>query len=302
MPNDPRAPAPTLVVLAAGMGSRYGGLKQLDPVGPAGATLMDYSVFDARRAGFGRVVFVIRPDMEEAFRPFVGERYGSSIEVATAHQRRGAIPAGVVDPPERTKPWGTGQAVLVAEPHVAGPFAVINADDFYGRAAYDALATFFRSSPDDTCALVGYRLSDTLSESGGVNRGVCKVSTEGWLSGIEEMYEIRRGADGKFSGRGSLPLSDATLVSMNFWGFTPAIFGLLRRGFDDFFRTADLLKGEYLLPTEIDRAIEAGRARVRVLDAGSRWFGMTYPADRPAVSAAIHKLVTEGAYPERLDG
>ena len=284
------------------MGSRYGGLKQLDPVGPNGATLMDYSVFDARRAGFGKVVFVIRPDMEEAFRPFVSERYGSAIEVATAHQRREDIPAGVKAPAERTKPWGTGQAVLAAETEVSGPFAVINADDFYGRAAYEGLAGFFGSSKDDTFALVGYRLSDTLSESGGVNRGVCKVTADGWLDGIEEMYEIQRRADGAYAGRGSLPLNDRTLVSMNFWGFTPAVFGLLRSGFADFFRSADLLKGEYLLPTEIDRAIHAGRVKVKVLDAGSRWFGMTYPADRPAVSAAIHRLVAEGAYPERLDG
>lgn len=294
--------APILVVLAAGMGSRYGGLKQLDPVGPNGATLMDYSVFDARRAGFRRVVFVIRPDMEEAFRPFVSARYGSAIEVATAHQRRDDIPAGLANPPERTKPWGTGQAVLAAEAHVDGPFAVINADDFYGRAAYDALATFFAVSPDDRYALVGYRLADTLSESGGVNRGVCKVSADGWLAGMEEMYEIRRDSGGTFTGRGSLPLTDATLVSMNCWGFTPVVFDLLRRGFGEFFRTSDLLKGEYLLPTEINRAIQAGGARVRVLDAGSRWFGMTYPADRPTVSAAIHRLVAEGAYPERLDG
>lgn len=300
MPHD--RTSPVLVVLAAGMGSRYGGLKQLDPVGPNGATLMDYSVFDARRAGFRRVVFVIRPDMEEAFRPFVSARYGSTIEVATAHQRREDIPKGAPNPAERTKPWGTGQAVLAAEPHVDGPFAVINADDFYGRAAYDALAKFFLSSRDDASALVGYRLTDTLSASGGVNRGVCKVSADGWLSGIEEMYEIKRGADRKLTGRGSLPLTDTTLVSMNFWGFTPSVFGLLRRGFAEFFRTADLLKGEYLLPTEIDRAIHAGTTRVRVLDAGSRWFGMTYPADRPTVSAAIHRLVAEGAYPERLDG
>ena len=293
---------PTLVVLAAGMGSRYGGLKQLDPVGPNGATLMDYSVFDARRAGFARVVFVIRPDMEEAFRPFVSARYGSKIEVLTAHQRRDDIPAGVSNPAERTKPWGTGQAVLAAEPHVKGRFAVINADDFYGRAAYDGLAKFFGSSPDDTYSIVGYRLADTLSESGGVNRGVCKVTRDGWLADIEEMYEIQRGADGKFSGRGSLPLSDTTLVSMNFWGFTPAVFDLLRHGFGEFFRTSDLLKGEYLLPTEINRAIQAKRARVRVLDAGSKWFGMTYPADRPTVSAAIHRLVADGVYPERLDG
>ena len=293
---------PTLVVLAAGMGSRYGGLKQLDPVGPNGATLMDYSVFDARRAGFARVVFVIRPDMEEAFRPFVSARYGSKIEVLTAHQRREAIPAGVSNPAERTKPWGTGQAVLAAEPHVKGPFAVINADDFYGRAAYDALAKFFNLSRDDTYSIVGYRLADTLSESGGVNRGVCKVTGDGWLADIEEMYEIRRGADGKFAGRGSLPLSDTTLVSMNFWGFTPAVFDLLRQGFGEFFRTADPLKGEYLLPTEINRAIQAKGARVRVLDAGSKWFGMTYPADRPTVSAAIHRLVADGIYPERLDG
>lgn len=298
--TDPRQ-SPTVVVLAAGMGSRYGGLKQLDPVGPHGATLMDYSVFDARRAGFGKVVFVIRPDMEEAFRPFVSERYGTTIDVATAHQRREDIPAGVVPPAGRTKPWGTGQAVLAAQSQVPGPFAVINADDFYGRAAYEGVARFFGTSRDDTFALVGYRLSDTLSESGGVNRGVCKVGAAGALEGIEEMYDIQRAPDGGYAGRGSLPLGDETLVSMNFWGFTPAVFGLLRQGFDEFFRSTDLLKGEYLLPSEIDKAIQGGRARVRVLDAGSRWFGMTYPADRPAVSAAIHRLVAEGVYPEHLD-
>lgn len=298
--TEPRQ-SPTLVVLAAGMGSRYGGLKQLDPVGPGGATLMDYSVFDARRAGFGKVVFVIRPDMEEALRPFVSERYGTSIDVATAHQRREDIPPGVTNPADRTKPWGTGQAVLAAESQVPGPFAVINADDFYGRAAYEGVARFFGVSRDDTCALVGYRLSDTLSESGGVNRGVCKVKAEGWLDGIEEMYDIQRRPDGSYTGRGSLPLSDATLVSMNFWGFTPSVFGLLRHGFEEFFRSTDLQKGEYLLPTEIDKAIQGAWARVRVLDAGSRWFGMTYPADRPAVSAAIHRLVADGVYPERLD-
>ncbi|MFI5235066.1 MAG: NDP-sugar synthase [Gemmatimonadales bacterium] len=300
MPNQPQSP--TLVVLAAGMGSRYGGLKQLDPVGPGGSTLMDYSVFDAGRAGFGRVVFVIRPDMEEAFRPFVAERYGSTIEVATAHQRREDVPAGVMPPPDRTKPWGTGQAVLAAEPHVTGPFAVINADDFYGRKAYDALAKFFAESRDDTVALVSYRLNDTLSESGGVNRGVCRVNAAGWLEGIEEMYDIKRGPDGKLADRDGRALTDMTPVSMNFWGFTPAVFRLLHDGFDAFFRTADLSKGEYLLPTELNSAMLRGAVQIRVLDAGSRWFGMTYPADRPAVAAAIQRLVTDGTYPERLHG
>lgn len=294
--------APTLVVLAAGMGSRYGGLKQLDPVGPGGATLMDYSVFDAKRAGFGRVVFIIRPDMEEAFRPFVAERYGSTIDVATAHQRKEDIPAGVTPPPDRAKPWGTGQAVLAAERQVNGPFAVINADDFYGRGAYEALARFFAGNRDDTFALVGYRLVDTLSESGGVNRGVCRVSRDGWLEDIVETYDIQRRADGRLAGKDGAPIADETPVSMNFWGFTPAVFPLLRAGFDEFFRTADLAKGEYLLPSELDRAVKRGAARVRVIESGSRWFGMTYPGDRPAVSAAIHRLVTEGAYPERLHG
>ena len=294
--------SPTLVVLAAGMGSRYGGLKQLDPVGPGGSTLMDYSVYDAGRAGFGRVVFVIRPDMEEAFRPFVAERYGSAIAVATAHQRREDIPPGVRIPPDRTKPWGTGQAVLAAEPHVTGPFAVINADDFYGRKAYDALARFFVESRDDTIALVSYRLNDTLSESGGVNRGVCRVDATGWLEGIEEMYDIRRGAEGKLADREGRALTDATPVSMNFWGFTPAVFRLLHDGFDTFFRTADLAKGEYLLPTELNAAMLRGAVRIRALDAGSRWFGMTYPADRPAVAAALARLVADGVYPEQLHG
>lgn len=232
-------PALTLVVLAAGMGSRYGGMKQLEPVGPGGATLMDYSVHDAILAGFHRVVFVIRPNMEEAFGAFAAARFGRRIEVATAHQRLEAVPPGVVIPPGRAKPWGTSHAVLAAEAVTRGPFAVVNADDFYGRAAIAAAAAFLREPGDQrtpTFALVAYPLAGTLSPTGGVNRGICRVDAAGWLQAIEEVKDIRPAP--------APPYPRSTVVSMNLWCFTPAVFPLIRDGFATFLAGADLAKGE----------------------------------------------------------
>ena len=304
--NDPRVP-PTLVLLAAGMGSRYGGVKQLEAVGPGGATLMDYSIYDAYRAGFRRVVFVIRPDLEAAFQETIVPRYAGKIEVATAHQRLEDTPGGQPVPEGRKKPWGTGQAVLAAAPKVNGPFVVANADDFYGAPAFAAAAEFLRIPAGEgatTFALVGYRLRDTLSEHGAVNRGVCRVDAEGWLSQVEEVLEIAPTERGDLVGRGPkghVTIQPETLVSMNFWVFTPAIFPILRAGFVRFFDRADPTK-EFLLPAAVQDALERGAARVRVLDAGSPWFGMTYPADRPRVELAITGLVRDRVYPERLWG
>jgi hypothetical protein len=295
----------TLVVLAAGMGSRYGGMKQLEGVGPAGETLMDYSVYDAVRAGFTRVVFVIRPEMETAFRAFATGRYGSQIGVTTAHQRLDDLPAGFVVPVERRKPWGTAHAVLAAEPGVTGPFVVVNADDFYGEPAYVAAARFLKTEAGGSppaWAVVGYRLRDTLSEAGGVNRGVCHTDAQGWLQGIEEVLDIEVARDG-YSGRAGATLrhfDGREPVSMNMWAFTPDVFGLLRGGFVEFLRNEGLERREYLLPTVAQEAVRHGEARIRVLDAGSQWHGMTYPDDRRVVAAALRMLTTSGRYPSPL--
>ena len=288
------------------MGSRYGGIKQLDAAGPGGATLMEYSLYDARRVGFGDVVFVIRDDLAEPFAALAAARFGKHVSWRTVIQRLADVPAGVIVPTGRVKPWGTAHAVLAAAGEVRGPFAVLNADDFYGAEAFAALATFFRNHAQDrppSWAVVGYRLRDTLSEAGVVNRGICRIGTDGWLESVEEVTGLEQSADGQYIGRGASGprrLDGDALVSMNLWGFTTGIVDLLRDGFVEFFQTADVLAGEYLLPTVIHQAVRQGAARVRVLDPGSQWFGMTYPADRPRVAAALRQLVVAGLYPERL--
>ena len=295
------------MLLAAGMGSRYGGVKQLEAVGPGGATLMDYSIYDAYRAGFRKVVFIIRPDLDAAFQETILPRYAGKLDVVTAHQRLEDTPGGQGVPEGRKKPWGTGQAVLAAAAQVTGPFVVANADDFYGAPAFAAAAEFLRvPTPEatSTFALVGYRLRDTLSEHGAVNRGVCRVDREGWLSSVEEVHEIGANEQRALVGRGPrghVTLLPETLVSMNFWLFTPAVFPILRAGFVRYFAQADATR-EFLLPAAVQDALERGAARVRVLDAGSPWFGMTYPADRPRVEQAIIALVRNNVYPERLWG
>ncbi len=296
---------PTLVLLAAGMGSRYGGVKQLEPVGPGGATLMDYSIYDALRAGFRKVVFVIRPDLDGAFRSTILPRYAGKLEVATAHQRIDELPDGITIPGDRHRPWGTGQAVLAAEGAVEGPFVVANADDFYGAPAFAAAAEFLRTPPPEgaaTFALVGYRLQDTLSEHGTVNRGVCRVGVDGWLEGVEEINDIAVTSAGQLVGRGAkghVTLVPGALVSMNLWAFLPSIFPILRAGFVRFL-DGGAAKGEFLLPAAVQEALDRKVAHVRVLDAGSPWFGMTYPADRARVEQAIAALVRTGVYPAQL--
>lgn len=278
-----------LVILAAGLGSRYGGLKQLEAVGPGGATLMEYSLFDARRAGFGEAVFVIRPDMEPVFRDFAG-RFTGQLPWRCALQRTQDVPSGVMIPAGRAKPWGTAHAVLAAAPFISAPFAVLNADDFYGAEAFTALGDFLRRHATDhppSHALVGYQLRDTLSPAGSVNRGVCRIAPDGWLQSIEEVKGIVDGAA-------------EAIVSMNLWGFQPAVLGTLRLGMEEFFRSADTRQDEFLLPAVIQNALVRGECRVRVLRPGSRWFGITHQADRTGVEAALRGLVAERRYPERL--
>ena len=296
----------SLVLLAAGMGSRYGGLKQLDPVGPHGETLMDYSIHDALRAGFDRVVFVIRPEIEREFLATIGNRYRNRLAVGIAHQRLDAIPADLVAPVERSKPWGTGQAVLAAHGMVEGPFAVANADDFYGRPAFEALAAFLsvpEAGESSAHAVVGFRLRHTLSPSGTVNRALCRTDRLGWLTGIEEVFGIVADAEGR--GRGtaggrSVVLEGDDLVSMNLWGFRPSILEALREEFERFLRSPGAAQGEYYLPSAVESLIRAGRVRVRLLSPDSPWCGLSHAADRPLVVRKIRELIEQGIYPENL--
>jgi|688.fasta_scaffold174635_2 dTDP-glucose pyrophosphorylase len=291
----------TLVILAAGMGSRYGGLKQLDGVGPAGETVLDYAVFDARRAGFTRVLFVIRRDFEDQFRTQVGARYAGVLQVDYAFQAVTDLPDGRVPPPERVRPWGTGHALWCARAQLAGPFAVINADDFYGRDSFDRLARFLAEGqhglgPEAArCAMVGFRLANTLSEHGTVSRGVCELVGRR-LERVTEHTGIAAtevGAGRRYSGE--------EVVSMNCWGFSPAVLPLLDRRLRAFLaeRGADL-KAEFYLPEAVSGMVAAGEATVEVLETTSAWFGVTYREDRPRVEAALRSLVASGEYPERL--
>lgn len=297
----------TLLVLAAGMGSRYGGLKQLDEVGPSGETVMDYSVFDAMRAGFDRVVFVIRKDIEEAFRAAIGSRYADRIEVAYAFQDMNDLPAGFRVPEGRTKPWGTGQAVYATRKLLDGPFAVINADDFYGADSYRKLAGYLKSAPEDgkiRGCIASFVLSNTLSENGSVSRGICSADAAGNLSKVVENTKIFR-RDGKVisvqEDGAELEFTGEELVSMNSWGFMPELVGELERLFTGFLEEHGTeLKSEFYLPFAVDTLIREGRAEIKMLKSEDSWFGITYREDKPFVQAALRKLVAEGAYPEKL--
>ena len=297
----------TLLVLAAGMGSRYGGLKQLDEVGPSGETVMDYSVFDAMRAGFDRVVFVIRKDIEEAFRAAIGSRYADRIEVAYAFQDMNDLPAGFRVPEGRTKPWGTGQAVYAARKLLDGPFAVINADDFYGADSYRKLAGYLKSAPEDgkiRGCIASFVLSNTHSENGSVSRGICSADAAGNLSKVVENTKIFR-RDGKVisvqEDGAELEFTGEELVSMNSWGFMPELVGELERLFTGFLEEHGTeLKSEFYLPFAVDTLIREGRAEIKMLKSEDSWFGITYREDKPFVQAALRKLVAEGAYPEKL--
>ena len=286
----------TLVVLAAGMGSRYGGLKQIDPVGPSGETVLDYAVFDALRAGFSRVVFVIRRDFEALFREKIGARYAGRAAVDYVFQSIDTLPAGFTPPAGREKPWGTGHAVWCAREAIRENFAVINADDFYGADSFAQLAEFLRGARGSEFAMVGFRLANTLSEHGSVARGVTTSGANGALVSIVEQTGIAGtdvGAGKKYSGQ--------EIVSMNCWGFTPALFAGLDEQFREFLAArGGEPKAEFYLPAAVSEMIARGQARVRVLQTESSWFGVTYREDKPRVEAAIRELVGAGRYPGKL--
>jgi hypothetical protein len=297
------ASSPTLLVLAAGMGSRYGGLKQIDPVGPAGETIIDYSIFDALRAGFGKLVFVIRKDIEEAFREIVGSRFEKRVAVDYVFQSLEAIPPRFSVPAGRTKPWGTTQAILCAADAIHEPFAAINADDFYGAGGYRELARHLTSGSPDY-AMVGFVLRNTLSDFGSVARGVCQVSPEGYLKNIVELTKIERDGNGA---RNTDPAGNVTTlsgdepVSMNMWAFRPRVFGQLRERFEQFLEShAGDSKAECYIPMTVGELVRAGEARVIVLRSCDPWFGVTYREDRPRVVESIRRLIAAGAYPEKL--
>jgi hypothetical protein len=295
-----------LLVMAAGMGSRYGGLKQIDPVGPAGETLLDYSVFDARRAGFSRVVFVIRRDIEAAFREAMGRRYEGEIDVAYAFQSLGDLPPGHQLPKERVKPWGTAQAVLAAAPVIASPFAAANADDFYGPHSFAALSAFLDASAGegDLYAVVGFRMGVTLSEHGAVARAVCEANPDGTLRHIVEVLGLEKDDGGARApdGKGGFRRFSADVpVSLNLWGLHPSAFPKLEKGFSRFLaaRGQDPA-AEFYLPDAMGELIARSEARVRLLSTPDSWFGLTHRADLPQVSERLRALHREGAYPERL--
>lgn len=298
---------PTLLILAAGMGSRYGGLKQLDPMGPNGETVLDYSVYDAIRAGFGKVVFVIRRDFANAFKSAVGDKFADRIEVVYAFQELTDLPEGFSVPEGREKPWGTAHAVRAARNDIVTPFAVINADDFYGQDAYQQLADYFNNRNDEpelrTC-MVGYRLENTLSEHGSVNRGLC-ITKDGSLHGVEEHSVIARGEDGVIRGSNltdqRVNLNADDIVSMNFWGFSPALFASLEAHFIDFLKAhGQEAKSECYIPTVIDDLIKSEQTDCAVIETNGSWFGVTYPDDKPFVQDSIQALIASREYPEQL--
>ncbi|MFN0078276.1 MAG: NDP-sugar synthase [Prosthecobacter sp.] len=301
---------PTLLILAAGMGSRYGGLKQLDAMGPSGEVVLDYSVFDAIRAGFGKVVFVIRRDFEELFRTQIGSKFEGRIAVDYAFQDLNDLPAGFSVPEGRTKPWGTAHALLAAANVVNEPFLMINADDFYGQDAYKKIAAdLVQPRPSDGkshWSMVGFYLKNTLSEHGSVSRGVCKRDANGMLATVTEMTKIFKhgaGAENREVEGAFVPLTGDEVVSMNFFGFTPDIFPQLRQAFAEFLtKRGNELKSECYVPAEVDALINVGKAEVRVLETTGKWFGVTYPEDKTEVVASIRALIDAGEYPQSLWG
>ena len=298
---------PTLLILAAGMGSRYGSLKQMDGLGPNGETIMDYSVFDAIRAGFGKVVFVIRSSFEAEFKEmFSKERYAGKIEVEYVFQELDKIPAGITLNPERTKPWGTNHAVMMAKDAIKEPFAVINADDFYGKDAFAVLGKYLNeiAGSKNQYSMVGYHLKNTLSEMGAVSRGVCSSDADKNLTGVVERTHIER-VDGviKYKDENGelVALEENTIVSMNMWGFTPDYFEHSDAMFADFLKNnMDNIKSEFFIPLVVNNLINNGTAKLKVLDTNAQWFGVTYQGDRPAVVEKLSSLIASGEYPKQL--
>lgn len=302
--------SPTLLVLAAGIGSRYGGLKQIDPVGPNGETIIDYSIYDAIRSGFGKLVFVIRCDMDAEFRALIEQKLQNRLPVEYVYQELSMLPAPFPAPPTRKKPWGTGHAVLVAETVIDSPFAVINADDFYGAHSFQVLSDYLKAvaaGEVTNYAMVGFVLCNTLSEFGTVARGVCRVNDQYFLEQVVEITNITK------EGRQAKYIDDATgevkqlsgdeIVSMNMWGFTPSIFDHLRHQFTEFLQQYGLAeKSEFYIPAVVNQLVLTDQAQVKVLKSRDSWFGVTYKEDKPQVRRNIENLIAQGVYPAKLWG
>jgi NDP-sugar pyrophosphorylase family protein len=297
---------PTLLVLAAGMGTRYGGNKQLDEVGPSGETIIDYSIYDAIRAGFGKIVFVVRRDIEEQIKERFVERLKDKIEVDYVFQEITNLPEGVNVSPERQKPWGTSHAILVTREKIHEPFGVINADDYYGVESFTILHDFLVNDKDPNCySIVGYKLGNTLSEHGHVNRGVCKAGSDGLLQGIVETRQISKTRDGAVApgpdGK-ELNFTGNEIVSMNLWGFKPSCYDFLGEEFRNFIiRSGMDLKSELDIPTSVDKFVKNGDIRIKVLMSNERWFGVTYREDKPFVVDSINKMIAKGVYPAKIN-
>ena len=296
---------PTLFILAAGMGSRYGGLKQLDGLGPNGETIMDYSVFDAMRAGFGKVVFVIRKDFEEDFRKVVLSKYADHVPCEVCFQGIDNLPEGFTRNPERTKPWGTNHAVLMAKDIIKEPFMVINADDFYGKESFEVMAKFFLdvNGQEGKYCMAGYRVGNTLSEHGTVSRGVCATDKMGFLTDVVERTAIEnKNGHVVYQDNGvDVEIPFETPVSMNMWGFTPEYFTYAEEAFKAFLtENSQELKAEFYIPTLVNDMIKSGKATCQVLDTTAKWFGVTYADDRQMVVDKIQALVDAGVYPNKL--
>lgn len=298
---------PTLLVLAAGMGSRYGGLKQIDPIGPNGEIIIDYSIFDAVKAGFGKVVFVIRKDIEDMFKEHIGSRFEGIIPVEYAYQQLDDLPNGFTVPEGRAKPWGTGHAIYAARNVVTEPFAVINADDFYGESAYKLISQKLNNitnSGIEDYSMVGFVLSNTLSENGFVARGVCELGSDNILTTVVERTNIvktENGAEATLENGDKLSLTGNEVVSMNFWGFTPSLFNHLEIMFTEFLsKRGSELKSEFYIPFVVDELIQKGMAKVEVLTSKDSWFGVTYPEDKESVVKSVRELIESGKYPQKL--
>ena len=301
---------PTLIIMAAGMGSRYGGLKQMDPISDKGEIILDFSLYDAMMAGFKRVIFVIKEEMEADFRALIDDRAGKYIQVEYAFQKLTDIPDGYQVPEGREKPWGTGHAVLSCRHLIDGPFVVINADDYYGPGGFQSIYDFLTSHQDGgtySYCMVGFRLENTITENGHVARGVCKITEDGNLAQVTERTKIMRRPEGiaytEDEGETWNVLPEGTTVSMNFWGFTKSMMEEMEKGFPAFLDQAlkeNPMKGEYFLPTIADRLVKEGKAAVKVLQTSDKWYGVTYRKDKEMVVAALQSMKDKGLYPDKL--
>lgn len=298
---------PTLLILAAGIGSRYGGMKQIDQVGPSGEAIIDYSLYDAIKAGFGKIVFVIRKDIENDIREFLRHKLTGKINMEFVHQELDMIPDGFTCPPDRIKPWGTAHAIWVASKAIKEPFVAINADDFYGRGSYMQMAEYLKSKSQvnsSNFCMIGYQIQHTLSEHGSVSRGICEADEQSGLKAVVERTEIFKKNDGivfRDENAREVHLSPDTLVSMNIWGFTPVIFDHIEQQFSEFIRkNISNIKAELYIPKIVNEMIKNGKGNVKILPATDKWFGVTYKEDKSLAVQNIRRLIEQGVYPDNL--